>query len=53
VRSILVFGILPVVLFQKLIGMEVVALWTAGAFVAMALTLMHAALSQPAISEPQ
>ena len=46
-RAILVFGILPVGLFQTVIGMEVVAFWTAGAFVAVELSLMHAALSQP------
>jgi len=46
-RAILVFGILPVGLSQKLIGTEVVALWSAGAFVAIELSLMHAALSQP------
>ena len=46
-RAILVFGILPVVLFQKLIGTDVVWLWAAGAFVAIELSLMHVALSQP------
>jgi len=46
-RAILVFGVVPVGLFQKLIGTDVVALWAAGAFVAIELTLMHVALSQP------
>lgn len=46
-RAILVFGILPVALLQKLIGSEVVAAWASGAFVVMELSLMHVALSQP------
>jgi hypothetical protein len=46
-RAILVFGVVPIALFQKLIGTDVVALWASGAFVVMELTLMHVALSQP------
>lgn len=46
-RAILVFGILPVVLLQKLIGAEVVGVWAAGTFLVMELTMMHMALSQP------
>lgn len=46
-RAVLVIGILPLALLQNWIGMEVVWLWFAGAFVAMELSIMHAALSQP------
>lgn len=35
-------------LLQSWIGMDVVRLWFAGGFVAMELSLMHLALSQPA-----
>ena len=48
VRAILVLGILPMGLLQNWIGMDVVWLWFAGAFVAMELSLMHLALSKPA-----
>lgn len=47
-RAILVVGILPMGLLQNRIGMDVVCLWFAGGFVAMELSLMHLALSQPA-----
>ncbi len=46
-RAVLVLGVLPMGLLQNWIGMEVVWLWSAGAFVAMELSLMHLALSQP------
>lgn len=46
-RAVLVLGILPLALLQNWIGMEVVWLWFAGAFVAMELSIMHIALSQP------
>lgn len=46
-RAVLVLGILPMALLQNWIGMEVVWLWSAGAFVAMELSLMHFAISQP------
>lgn len=48
VRAILVLGILPMGLLQNWIGMDVAQLWFAGGFVAMELSLMHVALSQPA-----
>ncbi|OAN65919.1 hypothetical protein A7X12_14340 [Sphingomonas sp. TDK1] len=46
-RAVLVLGLLPLGLLQNWIGMEVVWLWFAGAFVAVELSLMHLALSQP------
>jgi hypothetical protein len=46
-RAVLVLGTLPMGLLQNWIGMEVVWLWCAGAFLAMELSLMHLALSQP------
>ena len=46
-RAVLVLGVLPMGLLQNWIGMDVVWLWFAGAFVAMELSLMHLALSQP------
>jgi len=45
-RVVFVFGLLPVVFLQHWIGMEVVALWAAGTFLATELSLMHAALSK-------
>ncbi|WP_294305904.1 hypothetical protein [uncultured Sphingomonas sp.] len=46
-RAVLFLGILPMGLLQSWIGMEVVRLWFASTFVAIELSLMHAALSQP------
>ena len=47
-RAILVLGILPLGLLQNAIGAGVVQLWFFGAFVAMELSIMHAALSESA-----
>jgi hypothetical protein len=44
-RAILVMGILPMGLLQNWIGLDVVMLWFWGAFVAMELSIMHAALT--------
>jgi fatty acid desaturase len=46
-RTVLVIGVLPMMLLQYWTGIEVVWLWLAGAFVAMELSVMHLALSQP------
>ncbi|UYY76804.1 hypothetical protein [Sphingomonas sp. R1] len=46
-RAALVVGIVPITLLQKWIGIEVVWLWVAGAFVAVELSIMHVALSRP------
>lgn len=45
-RAVLVVGTLPLALLQNRIGGDVLALWFAGTFVAIQLSLMHAALSQ-------
>lgn len=45
-RAILVLGILPLALLQNWIGLDVVLLWFASAFVSMELSIMHLALSQ-------
>ncbi len=45
-RAILCVGIIPTALLQHWIGLDVVTLWFAGAFVAVELSIMHAALAQ-------
>jgi len=45
-RAILLFGMMPLVFIQKLIGTEVIALWIAGTFLAIELGLMNAAAAQ-------
>jgi len=48
VRAVLVLGIIPVFIIESLISVEVVWLWMAGSFVAMELSMLHAALPIPA-----
>ena len=45
-RAVLFVGIFPAVLLQHWIGVDVVMLWFWGGFVAIELSLMHAALSR-------
>ncbi len=46
-RAVFFFGSYPIAVLQTWAGIEVVWLWFAGFFVAMALTVMYLALSQP------
>ena len=46
-RAMLYLGLFPIALLQNVIGVEVLWLWFAGTFVAMELSMMHAALPPP------
>ncbi|MDF7776915.1 hypothetical protein P1X14_16780 [Sphingomonas sp. AOB5] len=46
-RAVFILGPLPIGLLQNWLDPEVLWLWIAGAFVAMELSVMHAALSKP------